>query len=174
MNSIGEIKIADFGLVKSLTKAIATTVSSDDGDLNPIVGISSHATTFVGTLSYMSPERLLGKPYDHSSDMYSLGLTMMATALGKGPTSSGYWSLIPDLEVDNRQPPSLPMDDDCWSDELRNFLTLCLKNVPEERPNSDMLLNHNFTTSYSLNDVHLLETKDTSRHPVFKSLRIMF
>lgn len=56
MNSIGEIKIADFGLVKSLTKAIATTVSSDDGDLNPIVGISSHATTFVETLGYMSPE----------------------------------------------------------------------------------------------------------------------
>jgi len=32
-----------------------------------------------------------------------------------------------------------------------------------------MLLNHNFITSYSLDDVHLLGTIDTSRHPIFES-----
>jgi len=70
MNSIGEIKITNFGLEKSSSRAITTTVSADDGDLNRIVSGSSHATTVVGTLIYMSPERLLGKPYDHSSDIY--------------------------------------------------------------------------------------------------------
>lgn len=158
MNSIGEIKITNFGLEKSSSRAITTTVSADDGDLNRIVSGSSHATTVVGTLIYMSPERLLGKPYDHSSDIYSLGLTMMATALGRDPTSTGYWSLMTDIEADNRHPQSLPMDDNRWSEELRDFLNLCLKKDLEERPTTCTLLTHNFITYYSLDDVNLLHT----------------
>jgi serine/threonine protein kinase len=41
--------------------------------------------TFVGTLIYMSPERLSGEPYSASSDIWSLGLTIITLAQ-VGPT----------------------------------------------------------------------------------------
>ena len=42
------MKLADFGIV---------------GELSDPAGGNSHAKTFTGTLSYMSPERVRGEPY---------------------------------------------------------------------------------------------------------------
>lgn len=54
------------------------------------------AHTFVGTLTYMSPERINGEGYSYSSDIWSLGLTLLTTALGKLPleTKNGYWGVL--------------------------------------------------------------------------------
>jgi serine/threonine protein kinase len=35
-------------------------------------------TTFVGTATYMSPERIDGKEYSYPADIWAMGLTMMA------------------------------------------------------------------------------------------------
>ena len=42
---------------------------------------------------YMSPERINGEGYGTPSDVWGLGLSLMATALGKLPISTrgGYW-----------------------------------------------------------------------------------
>lgn len=54
--------------------------------LPPLVSISpTQAKTFLGTQAYMSPERLQGEPYDISSDLWSLGLTLVEAATGKWP-----------------------------------------------------------------------------------------
>ncbi|CAD6576166.1 MAG: MAP kinase kinase (MEK) [Tremellales sp. Tagirdzhanova-0007] len=66
-NSVGEIKICDFGV---------------SGEL-----INSIANTFVGTSTYMSPERIQGAAYTIKSDVWSLGISLIELALGRFPFS---------------------------------------------------------------------------------------
>ncbi|KAJ7601156.1 ste7-like protein [Mycena floridula] len=66
-NSQGEIKICDFGV---------------SGEL-----INSIADTFVGTSTYMSPERIQGAQYSVKSDVWSLGISLIELALGRFPFS---------------------------------------------------------------------------------------
>ncbi|KAL8566283.1 Dual specificity mitogen-activated protein kinase kinase 1 [Nucella lapillus] len=65
VNSRGEIKICDFGVSGQL--------------------IDSMANSFVGTRSYMAPERLQGTHYSVQSDIWSLGLSMVEMAIGRYP-----------------------------------------------------------------------------------------
>jgi len=65
VNSHGQIKICDFGV---------------SGEL-----INSIADTFVGTSTYMSPERIQGAAYTVRSDVWSLGITMIELCLGRFP-----------------------------------------------------------------------------------------
>lgn len=66
-NSQGQIKICDFGV---------------SGEL-----INSIADTFVGTSTYMSPERIQGAHYTVKSDVWSLGISLIELALGRFPFS---------------------------------------------------------------------------------------
>ncbi|KDE04998.1 STE/STE7/MEK1 protein kinase [Microbotryum lychnidis-dioicae p1A1 Lamole] len=68
LNSAGQIKICDFGV---------------SGEL-----INSIADTFVGTSTYMSPERISGDPYTVKSDVWSLGITLVELAIGRFPFAS--------------------------------------------------------------------------------------
>lgn len=54
------------------------------------------AHTFVGTVTYMSPERLNGDEYSYSSDVWSLGMMLLTTALGRLPfeTNNTYWDVL--------------------------------------------------------------------------------
>ena len=54
------------------------------------------AHTFVGTVTYMSPERINGDSYSFSSDVWSMGMMLLTTALGKLPleTKNGYWGVL--------------------------------------------------------------------------------
>ncbi|XP_060565757.1 dual specificity mitogen-activated protein kinase kinase 1-like isoform X1 [Ruditapes philippinarum] len=65
VNSRGEIKICDFGVSGQL--------------------IDSMANSFVGTRSYMSPERLQGTHYTVQSDIWSVGLSLVEMAIGRYP-----------------------------------------------------------------------------------------
>lgn len=65
VNSQGEVKLCDFGVSGELTNSLANT--------------------FVGTRSYMAPERLLGNKYAIESDIWSLGLTIIEVATGRFP-----------------------------------------------------------------------------------------
>jgi len=65
VNSQGEIKICDFGVSGQL--------------------IDSMANSFVGTRSYMSPERLQGSQYSVASDLWSLGLSLVEISFGQYP-----------------------------------------------------------------------------------------
>lgn len=47
--------------------------------------IDSMANTFIGTRSYMSPERLEGNRYTVQSDIWSLGLSLVELAIGRYP-----------------------------------------------------------------------------------------
>ncbi len=61
-------------------------------------------TSWVGTVSYMSPERLRGESYFSDTDIWSLGLLLVECAKGKFPypfeddpdgiKELGFWELL--------------------------------------------------------------------------------
>ncbi|XP_031558132.1 dual specificity mitogen-activated protein kinase kinase 2-like [Actinia tenebrosa] len=65
VNTRGEIKMCDFGVSGQL--------------------IDSMANSFVGTRSYMSPERLQGSNYSVLSDIWSFGLSLVEMGIGRYP-----------------------------------------------------------------------------------------
>ncbi len=99
--------------------------------------------TFVGTAVYMAPERIDGRDYTFSSDIWSLGLTLLTVALGKIPIDQqgGYWSIL--HSVRDSAPPVVP-DDGRFSDDFKDFIALCLKTRPEDRKSCAELLEHPF------------------------------
>ncbi|KAK8865971.1 hypothetical protein IAR55_001120 [Kwoniella newhampshirensis] len=86
-NTAGEIKICDFGV---------------SGEL-----INSIANTFVGTSTYMSPERIQGAPYTIKSDVWSLGISLIELALGRFPFSDS-----PEAELEEGPPSPTASDYD--------------------------------------------------------------
>ena len=43
------------------------------------------ATEWIGTVTYMSPERLVGDAYSYSADVWSLGIVLIEAAIGRYP-----------------------------------------------------------------------------------------
>lgn len=67
VNTQGFVKLTDFGISKQL----------DD--------IFELGETFVGTLTYMSPERMEGEKYAAVGDIWSLGIVLLELVTGKFP-----------------------------------------------------------------------------------------
>lgn len=147
VNSKGQIKLCDFGV---------------SGEL-----INSIADTFVGTSTYMSPERIQGAAYSVKSDVWSLGITVIELAIGKPPFDSNdkansdgsgggnnFVGILDVLQrIVNEDPPQLPEDQD-FSINFRKFVSKCLFKE-ELRPSPQDLLNDAFflTARQSLVDV---------------------
>ncbi|GMM36804.1 mitogen-activated protein kinase kinase [Saccharomycopsis crataegensis] len=92
LNSKGTLKLCDFGVSREL--------------------IGSVADTFVGTSTYMSPERILGAKYTIKGDIWSLGLMLVELATGFFPfgdneniAPAGILDLL--QRIVNEPPPSL-------------------------------------------------------------------
>jgi serine/threonine protein kinase len=109
INHLGDVKVSDFGIVREMDSTLAK------------------AHTFVGTLTYMSPERISGEEYSYESDVWSFGLSLMTIALGEYPfnTAGGYWGLLHTLR--DEEVPLLPDDD--FSPEFIDFIARCMVKV---------------------------------------------
>ncbi|OXV09880.1 hypothetical protein Egran_02357 [Elaphomyces granulatus] len=125
VNSRGNIKLCDFG--------VATET------------VNSLADTFVGTSTYMAPERIQGGAYTVRSDVWSVGLTIMELAVGRFPfdatdsaagdrASAGPMGILDLLQQIVHEPaPKLPKSD-AFPPILHDFVAKCLLKRPEERP----------------------------------------
>ncbi|EQL29600.1 STE/STE7/MEK1 protein kinase [Blastomyces dermatitidis ATCC 26199] len=125
INSRGNIKLCDFG--------VATET------------VNSIADTFVGTSTYMAPERIQGGAYTVRSDVWSVGLTIMELAVGRFPfdatdsaagdrASAGPMGILDLLQQIVHEPaPKLPKSD-AFPPILDDFVAKCLLKKPEERP----------------------------------------
>jgi mitogen-activated protein kinase kinase len=123
VNSKGFIKLCDFGV---------------SGEL-----VNSIADTFVGTSTYMAPERIQGEKYTVKSDVWSFGLTIMELAIGKFPFDAsehlsdgdGAPAGILDLlqQIVHEPAPKLPKSE-AFPPILEDMIQKCLSKKPEERP----------------------------------------
>lgn len=127
----GRIKISDFGIARKLEHSI------------------SMASTFTGTLTYMSPERISGQEYSYPSDVWSLGVCLATLAMGKYPypTQSGYWGVVQAIQ-EEPCPTIIDVEGKGYGAELQSFVECCLVKDPKKRAGVEELLAHPFLNMY--------------------------
>ncbi|MCP4571147.1 MAG: serine/threonine-protein kinase [bacterium] len=76
----GRLHVLDFGLAKLVDPEAGS-------DLAKTMTLESHTAEgrILGTAAYMSPEQAEGKPVDHRSDIFSLGIVLYEMATGGRP-----------------------------------------------------------------------------------------
>jgi len=124
----GQVKILDFGLAK-LTRA--------EGPLAAESHIATEAPgtdpgTVMGTVGYMSPEQVRGRPVDHRSDIFSLGAILYEMLTGKRAFArdSSIETLNAILKED---PPELSGTGRPVPPALERIVRHCLEKSPDER-----------------------------------------
>lgn len=138
------MKIADFGVSRVLAQTMDPTCNSS-----------------VGTIAYMSPERINtdlnhGRYDGYAGDIWSLGVSILEFYLGKflfAVGRQGDWASLM-CAICMSQPPEAPAS---ASREFGNFIACCLQREPAKRWTAAQLLRHPFITQYATpggNQVH--------------------
>ncbi|GAA0173626.1 hypothetical protein Leryth_011378 [Lithospermum erythrorhizon] len=130
INSRGHVKIADFGVSRILSQTMDPCNSS------------------VGTIAYMSPERINtdlnhGQYDGYAGDIWSLGVSILEFYLGKFPFAvgrQGDWASLM-CAICMAPPPEAPGS---ASREFRDFIACCLQRDPPRRWTAVRLLQHPF------------------------------
>ncbi|KAJ3336855.1 Serine/threonine-protein kinase 24 [Gonapodya sp. JEL0774] len=116
------VKLCDFGVAGQITMT------------------SLRRNSFVGSPHWMAPEVIQRASYDFKADIWSLGITIVEMALGNPPHSNQdprrAIFLIP-----RTKPPRL---DGNYSQAMREFLALCMREEPADRPTAEELLKTKF------------------------------
>jgi DNA helicase-2/ATP-dependent DNA helicase PcrA len=79
----GYAKILDFGIAK-LTARRERTLAADSAQ-KTLIRVKTQSGTIMGTVSYMSPEQLLGQRVDLRSDIFSFGVVLCEMLTGACP-----------------------------------------------------------------------------------------
>lgn len=152
VNSLGAVKICDFGVSGNL--------------------VASIAKTNIGCQSYMAPERISsggvaqaganpgGGTYSVQSDIWSLGLTIIECAMGRYPyPPETYDNIFSQLSaIVDGTPPDLPADK--FSEAARNFVAGCLNKIPKLRPTYAMLLQHAWLAPLEGKEMNVIAEED--------------
>ncbi|GEM_PF-5154291 len=99
----GGTKVLDFGLAR--WEAVAGTAAASGGS-GGTIPLETHPGTLIGTVHYMSPEQVRGRPADARSDVFSLGCVLYEMTSGERPFSreTAAETMVAIL---NEEPPSL-------------------------------------------------------------------
>ena len=86
VNKAGCVKVADFGISKVCVRAGGGGPrGDDDAVMEGLLHDNCLSNTFVGSMAYMSPERLGGKGYGMGGDIWSLGVLLAEALTGSHP-----------------------------------------------------------------------------------------
>jgi tetratricopeptide (TPR) repeat protein len=125
----GWVKILDFGLVK-LTEQLRETPADSPGDDDGPV--STAAGRMLGTVGYMAPEQVRGRPVDPRADLFNFGAVLYEMLSGKRAFAAGS-SAETGYAILFRQPEALPASVPRY---LRQLVEGCLEKDREKRPPS--------------------------------------
>ncbi|RCK67089.1 MAP kinase kinase MKK1/SSP32 [Candida viswanathii] len=122
LDTKGNVKLCDFG------------VSGE--------AVNSIASTFVGTQYYMAPERITGGNYSITSDIWSLGMSLLEVANGDFPivSSLGPIEVVEMILRSHLELKDFEEDNIFWSDEFKLFISRCLMKDYRRRPKPRDLL----------------------------------
>jgi serine/threonine protein kinase/beta-lactam-binding protein with PASTA domain len=111
----GRIKIGDFGLARAVTTSTST------------------GAALIGTVAYLSPELVLGRPADARSDIYSVGIMLYEMITGKQPFDGEVPIQVAYQHVNGTVgPPSAVVPG--LAAEVDELVQWCTANDPENRP----------------------------------------
>jgi Tol biopolymer transport system component/predicted Ser/Thr protein kinase len=135
VNRNGQLKIMDFGLAKLVERQTAPLLASGLATAAQTPPPSSHGTAtgvILGTVSYMSPEQAQGRPVDHRTDIFSLGLVLYEALTGSRPFSGK--SAVETLHaIINEEPVSASQRNPNVPPEATEILGKALAKDPAER-----------------------------------------
>ncbi|KAJ1854721.1 Protein kinase of the Mitotic Exit Network [Coemansia sp. RSA 638] len=126
----GNTKLTDFGV-----------------SLNLKLRRPDDASVVAGTPYWMAPEIIQLEGACTASDIWSLGCTVIELLTGK-PPYSGLLQMAALYRIVEDEHPPIP---DGISEELKNFLLLCFRKEPSDRPTAAELMNHQWTQQYRRN-----------------------
>ena len=113
-----------------------------DFGLSKIIGNEEKCTEPYGTLSFVAPEVLQGKPYDKSVDLWSIGIITFLLLCGYLPFDDKHSER--EIARQTIQDP-VPFENKIWnkySPEARTFVEGLLQKKPEKRYSIKELLEH--------------------------------
>jgi eukaryotic-like serine/threonine-protein kinase len=119
VRSDGTVKIADFGIARTLQATQLTQVG-----------------TVLGTAAYLAPEQAVGEQVTAAADIYSLGAVGYELLSGRTPYE---FTSLADLSLQQREPPAPPLG---VSADLAGLILRCLAFNPADRPHSAAALAH--------------------------------
>ena len=151
----GRTKVLDFGLAKLRGQSEIDQVTRTRMSL-------TEAGTVVGTLSYLAPEVLRGKPADECSDIWALGVVLYEMATGtlpfEGQTS---FDLTSAILRDGPKPPPAQVPPG-----LRAVIRRCLAKEPGERYQQASEVRAALEALGSSSEVVIPVPPDSSQRPV--------
>ncbi|KAH9961497.1 kinase-like domain-containing protein [Russula dissimulans] len=134
----GVVKLCDFGV---------------SGEL-----IGSRAGTFTGTTKYMAPERIMGKEYTITADVWSTGLSILELVQNRFPYPGDLAPVDLIMHITASEPPKLEDEPDLdapWSDAMKEFIALSLTKDPDARPIPRDMLVHPWISKASKKKVDM-------------------
>jgi TolB-like protein/Tfp pilus assembly protein PilF len=124
VSSEGRVKVLDFGLAKDVrTNPIDATMTS---------ATETQVGVVMGTPAYMSPEQTSGRPLDHRSDIFSLGVLLHEMSTGQRPFHGNSGAELVSAILRDTAPPVTDLRPDLPSD-LARVIRRCLEKDPRHR-----------------------------------------
>ncbi len=121
----GHVKVLDFGLAKNVVRDALADASDSSVQL-------TRSGVLLGTPHYMSPEQALGRPVDHRSDIFSLGVVLYELITGQRPFLGKTVGEIINNIV-NQEPEPLGLENPVYAPALDGIVLKCLAKDPANR-----------------------------------------
>lgn len=137
VNTMGQIKLCDFGVSVQLVESIART--------------------YVGTNAYMAPERIRGEEYSTPAEVWSLGVCLYELATGSFPfrSQAEFFSPVQLLNsIVDEEPPVLSTD--VFSHDFVDFVSRSMQKLPVHRLTPEQLMLHPFIVRHNDGNINII------------------